>query len=437
VAPPDATRTASGSAGEQPTASAADRIAALASADDDTRPSGSPPTDIPGYEILGEIDRGGMGVVYRARQVRLNREVALKVVLHADPKALVRFLAEAEAIAAVRHPHVVQVFDSGQHAGRPFLAMELCPGGTLATRLKAGKLAPRVAAELLAKVADGVGAAHTAGVVHRDLKPGNVLFDAAGEPKVADFGLAKRGTGADLTRTDAVMGTPAYMAPEQASGGTKFVGPQADVWALGVMLYETLTGARPFDAADPMALLVKVMAAEPAQLRSVSREVPRELDLIAHKCLAKEPAERYATANELAADLRNWLSGRPITAKPAGTVESAIQWVRRNKLVAGATAAVIGAMAVGTGVSIRYAIQAKNALAERDEAVVKEKAIARKFLTFVSKNPDLHNLNATALVDKFRESFPDISRDELIAAFQPAERGSGVASSYAPNMFGD
>ena len=194
-----------------------------------------------GYQIVREIACGAMGVVYEARQLQLNRVVAFKKVLHADPSGLLRFLAEA--IAAVRHPNVVQVYESGQHDGQPYLAMEFCPGGTLAAKLKdGGRLAPQAAVELMAQVAAGVAAAHAEGVVHRDLKPGNVLFDVAGVPKVADFGLAKRGTGADLTHTQAVMGTPAYMSPEQARGETKFVGPTADVWALGVMLYECLTG---------------------------------------------------------------------------------------------------------------------------------------------------------------------------------------------------
>ncbi|MFO0852090.1 MAG: serine/threonine-protein kinase [Gemmataceae bacterium] len=190
-----------------------------------------------GFDLLAELGRGGMGVVYRAVQRGLNRPAAVKLVLggaKADPKQLIRFLAEAEAVAAVRHPHVVQVYEFGDRDGSPFLAMEYCPGGSLAGRLKVtGPLPPADAADLLAKVADGVAAAHAQGIVHRDLKPGNVLFDTAGEPKVADFGLAKRGTGADLTATDAILGTPAYMAPEQATGQTKFVGPGADVYSLG------------------------------------------------------------------------------------------------------------------------------------------------------------------------------------------------------------
>ncbi len=211
-------------------------------------PPAAPPEAVSGYELLEPIGEGGMGVVYKARQLTLNRVVALKMVLgghRAGAKELIRFLAEAEAVAAVKHPHVVQVHEYGEADGRPFLAMEFLSGGSLSDRLKAhGRLDPIAAARLVGTLAGAVQAAHDQGIVHRDLKPGNVLFDEAGQPKVTDFGTAKRGGGSDLTATHAVMGTPAYMAPEQARGDTKFVGPGADVYALGVILYECLTGTR-------------------------------------------------------------------------------------------------------------------------------------------------------------------------------------------------
>jgi len=204
--------------------------------------------EVPGYTILGELGRGGMGVVYRAHQASLNRMVALKVLLagaHAGERDLARFRAEAEAAAAVQHPNVVSVYAVGRHAGLPFLAQELVPGGSLAARLEEGPLDPVETARLVEAIARGVQAAHDRGVVHRDLKPANVLFTADCEPKVADFGLAKVGdTG--LTASGAVMGTPAYMAPEQARGDMRHVGPATDVWALGAVLYECLTGRPPF-----------------------------------------------------------------------------------------------------------------------------------------------------------------------------------------------
>ena len=214
--------------------------------------SPSSPPNVPGYDLLATLGEGGMGEVWKARQIKLNRVVALKMVLgghRAGAKELIRFLAEAEAVAAVKHPHVVQVYEYGDADGRPFLAMEYLPGGSLTDRLKqAGRHSPLDAAKLVGTLAAAVQAAHDLGIVHRDLKPGNVLYDETGQPKVTDFGIAKRASGSDLTATQAVMGTPAYMAPEQARGETRFVGPQADVYSLGVILYECLTGTRPFDS---------------------------------------------------------------------------------------------------------------------------------------------------------------------------------------------
>jgi hypothetical protein len=306
---------------------------------------------ISGYVIESELGRGGMGVVYQARHLALGRPAALKMVLgtaRAESQELIRFLAEAGAVAAVKHDHVVGVYEFGETDGRPFLALEYLPGGTLTARLKAvGRFDPRAAAVLVEKLARGVAAAHEAGVVHRDLKPGNVLFDAHGEPKVTDFGLAKRGGGADLTQSQAVLGTPAYMSPEQAKGETKFVGPQADVWALGVILYECLTGTRPFTADDSWALLQKVMTADPAPVRSVAREVTRELELICRKCLAKEPHERYPTAAGLADDLRSFLDGRPVSVRPVSAPVRAWKWVKRNPVPAALIGTLTALLAVG------------------------------------------------------------------------------------------
>jgi serine/threonine protein kinase len=254
------------------------------------------PPDPPGYEVLGELGRGGMGVVYKARQPRLNRVVALKSLPdpdRTDAADAIRFLAEAEAVAAVHHPHVVQVYELGQHAGRPYFAMEFCPGGSLRDRLdRAGPVPPAGAAALVAKIARGVHAAHEQQIVHRDLKPANVLFDAAGEPKVVDFGLARRGAGAGLTRTQTVMGTPAYMAPEQARGDAKFVGPAADVYALGVILYECLTAAVPFPGDNALAVLRRVAEDVPESPRRRNPAVHRDLELVCLKCLRKDPADR-------------------------------------------------------------------------------------------------------------------------------------------------
>jgi hypothetical protein len=336
----------------------------------------------PGFEFVSWIARGGMGVVYLARQIGLNRLCAIKVVAAADGKSLIRFLAEAELVAAIRHPNVVEVYQYGEHGGHPYLALEYCPGGDLshlvnreAKTSAAGDF--RRVAELMAQVADGVQAAHQLGIIHRDLKPGNVLLGnppgepaasavAPGEPavstawvpKVADFGLAKRGAGSDLTRTQAIMGTPAYMSPEQASGGTKFVGPESDVWALGVMLYELTSGQRPFTGDGPMEVLAAVTKGDFSPLQKVCPTVPRDLALIVTKCLQRDAKDRYPTAGPLATDLRNWLAGKPISARPAGVIEQAVKWANRNKRLAVMGAAVLLTMATATGVSLGFGLEA-------------------------------------------------------------------------------
>ncbi len=337
--------------------------------------SGDAP-EVPGYELTEELGRGAMGVVFKARNLRLNRTVALKMVLgdhRADPRRLIRFLAEAEAVAAVKHPHVVQVFEFGDASGRPFIAFEYLAGGKLTPKL-GSPLPPKEAAELLSQIARGVAAAHDQGIVHRDLKPGNVLFDEAGVPKVTDFGLAKRSAGSDLTATQAVMGTPAYMAPEQASGSARFVGPQADVWSLGVILYEASTGTRPFDAEDVQGLLAQVMLAEPLPPRKRLASVSRDLELMCLKCLAKLPHERYPTAKELADDLDRFVRGEPISVRPAGPLERGYKWVKRNKVVSGAMAAVSLALVVSLG----FGLEAQKQKTEAESAAEREKAEAAR-----------------------------------------------------------
>lgn len=300
-----------------------------------------PLPDIPGYQILGELGRGGMGVVYKAQHLRLNRTVALKMVLGSgtpDTRALTRFLVEAEAMAAIRHRHVVQVYEVGERDHNPFLVLEYLAGGALSERLaKGANLKPLVAAKVIGQVARGTAAIHSASIVHRDLKPGNILFDADGLPKITDFGLAKRAA-SDLTETQAIMGTPAYMAPEQADGRTKFVGPAADVWSLGVILYECLVGVRPFAAPVASEILARILTSDPTPIRRVNRDLPAELELICLKCLEKDPNNRYPTAEELADDLEAYQAGRPISVRPLGFVSRAARWVRRNPAVSGLAA---------------------------------------------------------------------------------------------------
>jgi hypothetical protein len=289
--------------------------------------------ELPGYVVEDEIGRGGMGVVYRARELALNRPVALKVLLagaHASDRDLARFRTEAEAAAAVVHPHVVRVFAAGDHDGLPFLSLELVPGGSLAGRLEGGALAPAEAARVVEAVARGVQAANDRGILHRDLKPANVLFDERGEPKVADFGLAKLGE-TELTASGAVMGTPAYMAPEQARGNTKQVGPATDVWAVGAVLYECLTGRPPFRGQSSPDTLRLVCDADPPAVRKVNPAAPRDLETITLKCLEKDPGRRYASVGAVADDLAAWRRGDPVSARPRGPVSRAVGRARRYK----------------------------------------------------------------------------------------------------------
>ncbi|MCE9563131.1 MAG: serine/threonine protein kinase [Planctomycetes bacterium] len=299
---------------------------------------------IPNYEVIGELGRGGMGVVYKARHIKLNRPTAIKMLLggqYADTIAHVRFLIEAEVVAQIQHPHAVQVFEFGQHDGQPFFAMEFVDGGTLAGKLHLeARFTPRNAAMMVGKLADGIAAAHAKGIVHRDLKPANVLLDPHGEPKVTDFGLAKVGS-SDMTDSGAIMGTPSYMSPEQAAGRTKEVGTPTDVYALGVILYELMSGRAPFRGDSVMETIQQVLTREPARPRTVVPSIPRDLETICLKCMEKDPKARYSTVPELASDLRAYLDGRPIAARPVSNLERSWKWTKRNPGRATALAATL------------------------------------------------------------------------------------------------
>jgi serine/threonine protein kinase len=306
---------------------------------------------IPGYTIVRELGRGGMGVVFLATQLSLKRLVALKMPpadLGAEDWR--RFRTEAEAAARLHHPHVVQVYETGEYQGRPFMIMELLDGGSLAQKLGHGPLAPRPTAELLEILARAVQHAHSRGVVHRDLKPANVLLTEDGTPKVTDFGLARR---LDLsqaqTQSGAVLGTPSYMAPEQAAGRGREAGPAADTYALGTILYECLTGRPPFLGATPWETALQVLQQEPVPPRKLQPSVPRDLETICLKCLRKEPAKRYASAEALAADLRRHLEGKPVLARPMGRVERLWRWTRRNPRAAAQIVLVVLALLLAGG----------------------------------------------------------------------------------------
>jgi tetratricopeptide (TPR) repeat protein len=314
---------------------------------------------LPGYEILGVLGKGGMGIVYKARHRALNRLVALKMIRAAGPAeaaALARFRTEAEAIARLQHPHVVQIYEVGEYDGLPYLALEFVEGGSLSQRLDGTPLPARQAAQLVEELARAVQAAHDRGLVHRDLKPTNVLLTAEGAPKVSDFGLAKlMDSGAGPTATGEVLGTPSYMAPEQAESKGWAVGPATDVYALGAILYELLTGRPPFRAATALETLMQVVHEEPVPPRRLQSGTPRDLETVCLKCLQKEPKKRYATAEALAEDLRRFGAGRPILARPVGPLGRLGRWARRQPVTAGLLGALLMALLLGlSGVTLLW-----------------------------------------------------------------------------------
>src|SRR5262245_64271428 len=371
-------------------------------------PHGSLPTttleelplpQVPGYEVESVLGRGGMGVVYRARHLRLGRLVALKMALAGSSAGLherERFQREAEAVAALRHVNVVQIYDVSDWAGRPYFTMELIEGGSLAQRLAGAPQPAHQAAALLATLAEAVHAAHQEGIVHRDLKPANILFTPDGTPKITDFGLARR-LDADerLTLSGAVIGTPGYAAPEQARGDRGAVGPRTDVYALGAILYECLTGRPPFRAGTAAATLQQVVADEPVAPRRLNPSVPRDVETVCLKCLHKEPRQRYASAAELADDLRRFERGEPIAARRVGVVGSLRKWARRRPVAAATLAAVAlvaAAGAVGAGFLYQQMAHARARQDRTDQEVHAILGLARVKLDDGWKAADLEKL---------------------------------------------
>ncbi len=298
---------------------------------------------IPGYGLESVLGRGGMGVVYKALHLRLGRHVALKMLLageFAAAEQLARFAREAEVVAGLCHPNIVKVFDVGDHDGRPWFTMELIEGGSLAQRLAGGPQPARAAASMVVTLAEAMEAAHAGGVVHRDLKPANILMAADGTLKISDFGLARRlhGGGSELTLSGATLGTPSYMAPEQALGKERLIGPAVDVYALGALLYELLTGRPPFRGETAAETERMVIHDDPVRPSHLNAKVPRDLETILLKCLQKDPARRYGTAAALADDLHRFLRDEPITARPVGASERALKWMRRRPAQASAVA---------------------------------------------------------------------------------------------------
>lgn len=331
---------------------------------DERRPGAEPvPQMFGGYVILGEIARGGMGVVFKARHVKLNRIVALKMILagklasHADVE---RFSTEAQAAAQLEHSGIVPIYEVGEIGDQRYFSMGFVEGESLSAKIAAGPLAAREAATLLVAVAEAVDYAHSKGIIHRDLKPGNVLVGKDGQPRVTDFGLCKRTSGAsELTGTGQVLGTPSYMPPEQAAGKIEEIGPLSDVYSLGAILYTLLTGRPPFQTPNAVETLLQVLTREPVPPRQLNANIPPDLETICLKCLEKESHRRYLSAQEFAADLRRFLKGEPTLARPIGAPARGWRWCRRNPVIASLMAGVAAALIAGTLVSSYFAILAR------------------------------------------------------------------------------
>jgi len=467
---------------ELPTAVGLDQATALGAtprppavgprAPDGSPPHQSEPTHIRyfgDYEITREIARGGMGVVFLARQVSLNRTVALKMILvgqFANDTDVKRFHTEAEAAANLDHPGIVPIYEVGQHEGQHYFSMGFVEGQSLAQRLADGPLSSRQAAALMVKVAEAIEYAHRRGVIHRDLKPANILLDQAGNPRVTDFGLAKKVQGdSGLTGSGQIMGTPSYMPPEQAGGRRGEVGPAADVYALGATLYCLVTGRPPFQAASAMDTVIQVISDEPVPPRRLNPAVDRDIETICLKCLEKEPSKRYASAAALAEELARFLAGEPILARPVGTAERAWRWCRRNPGLAAATSAVALLLIVTTALSWRSAHESRRfagrlkterdvalqnlqrAEAAEDAATSYSDGLERQlYINRVNLAYREYQANDSVRADDYLDKCPPSLRrwewsyvkalchQELLGLEQsPGERGWNPAAAYSPD----
>ena len=329
-----------------------------------------------GYELFEELARGGMGIVFKARQTRINRVVALKVMAagqFAAPDFVERFRTEAEAVASLDDPHIVPIYEVGECEGQPFFSMRFVEVGSLALRISNRALAGtiREAVELLRKLAWAVHHAHQRGILHRDVKPGNILLDAKGEPHLTDFGLAKLvEKDSTLTRTMAMLGTPSYMSPEQARGGAKQLTTAVDVYGLGAVFYELLTGRPPFAGGTTMETVRQVLEQEPVRPRGLIPSVDRDLETICLKCLEKNPARRYGSAEALAEDLQRWLNHEPILARRSTLPERVVKWMRRNPKVAALTVLLHVVFVVGLAGILTMSVRLASANREKAQANV-------------------------------------------------------------------
>jgi tetratricopeptide (TPR) repeat protein len=356
-----------------------------------------------GYEILGELGRGGMGVVLKAHQIALNRTVALKVVRSgsfATPAEVFRFQNEAEAVAQLDHPHIVPIYEVGRWGDQHYFTMKLVNGTSLDKRIGEFTADPRAAARLSMTIAEAVHHAHERGILHRDLKPANILVDEEGAPHVTDFGLAKRlDSVQEATHSGALVGTPSYMSPEQASGARAGLSTATDVYGLGTILYALLSGRAPFAGTTLVDTLDMVRMQAPEPPTAINPGVPRDLEVICLKCLEKDPPRRYASARELADDIRRWLAGMPIEARPVSTLTRTLMWCRRNRALAGLAALLVMALLGGfAGITWKW----RDADRERIKAEAVNELLTERLLGQASAemDPMAKNLTVRELLDR-------------------------------------
>jgi WD40 repeat protein/tetratricopeptide (TPR) repeat protein len=370
------------------------------------------------YELQNVLGEGGMGIVYKARQLSLNRPVALKMIRAArfpSDDEVRRFHNEAEAVARLDHPNIVPIFEVGRYEDQHYFSMKLIRGESLDKRLKDYLADLRGAARLVVTTADAIHHAHQRGILHRDLKPANVLLDAGGQPHITDFGLAKRVEGdSELTQSGAIMGTPAYMAPEQASGNRGAVTTSTDVYGLGAILYALLTGQAPFGGSTVLDTLEHVREREPQPPRRLNPGVSRDLEVICLKCLEKDPRRRYASADALAEELKRWLAGEPITARPVGGTARFWMWCRRNPIVAGATGVVAALLILTAVLSLRYARQQTHLATARARLAEEQSRRADEQVEAV--------IEISGLTRRLQASLADSNRRLAMLSFERAGR---------------
>jgi predicted Ser/Thr protein kinase len=405
---------------------------------------------VKGYEILSQLGRGGMGVVFLARQTALKRRVALKMLLagpYAAPAERARFEAEVEAIARLQHPNLVQVYEVGEQDGRAFFAMEYVDGGNLHDKIKAQPQPARQAAQMVEFLARAMQVAHEHGVIHRDLKPANILLTADGTPKISDFGLAKRlDVAGGTTLTAHILGTPGYMAPEQAMGHSKQVGPGTDVYALGAILYEMLTGRPPFTGTNAMEVVRQAAEEEPVPPRRLESTVPADLETICLKCLRKQPLQRYSSARDLADDLSRFLKHEPILARPVGPLQMLAKWARRRPAVAALIAvsglALLTALAGGIWFTNALSAELKRTRQARHDAVVAQHELETTLAREVAAqlDADLRQLEivpqSMAELLALREQWPEQELEAWTRALvKKDKRVFGICIAFEPGQF--